>query len=55
VEICCSTISSGLNSLAAVIWEDVLKPMSWAHAVTDGQQVDVGQGDWILFLKKDVV
>ena len=34
-----STFSSGLNSVAAVIWEDILKQMSWAQNITDGQQV----------------
>jgi len=37
-------MSSGLNSLAAVIWEDVLKQMSWAQNISDKQQVMVTRG-----------
>ncbi len=34
-----STMSSGLNSLAAVIWEDMVKPMSWSSSISEGRQV----------------
>ena len=32
-------MSSGLNSLAAVIWEDLVKSMSWSVTITEGRQV----------------
>ncbi len=32
-------MSSGLNSLAAVIWEDLVKPMSWSTSISEGRQV----------------
>ena len=34
-----STLSSGLNSLAAVVWEDMVRPMSWSVTITEGRQV----------------
>ena len=34
-----STLSSGLNSLAAVVWEDLVRPMSWSVTITEGRQV----------------
>ena len=32
-------MSSGLNSLSAVIWEDLVKPMPWSITITEGRQV----------------
>jgi hypothetical protein len=34
-----STMSSGLNSLAAVVWEDLVKPMGWSSSISEGRQV----------------
>ena len=34
-----STLSSGLNSLAAVVWEDLVRPMPWSVTITEGRQV----------------
>ncbi len=34
-------MSSGLNSLAAVVWEDILKPMSWTQTMSEKHQVNV--------------
>ena len=43
-------MSSGLNSLAAVIWEDLVKSMSWSVTITEGRQVKFYKKCFIEFI-----